>query len=512
MRKPLKYTFFVIIILTLASCSKEITDFQNTETEATIYPDYAHIAIPFNMGPLNFTVQEQGKAFKSHFRAGNKSFWLRARGNRMVIPQGKWERLVSNNKEDTLFIDLFRKDEQNEWHKYPTIANWISRDLIDEFIVYRKIPPANVLWNEMGIYQHSLKTLKTYPISINQLTDHNCMNCHSISASSPDRFMFHMRAKYGGTMIKYGETLKFIDTSSDYIGSAGAYPSWHPSGKFIAFSVNRINQDFHSVKDKIAYVQDKYSDIVLYDVGNNLITRPQELATGARENLPTWSPDGKQLYFISAPKSTDSTNYRDLRYSLLRIGFDPATKSFGKIDTILDAGTLKKSISFPRIAPDNNTICFCLLDYGYFSIYNPESDIYTYRLDSKKLEKTEANSSDVESYPSWSQNGRWMMFVSKREDGILSKVYFCHMDEQGKTSKPFVAPQRDPDFYSRYLLNFNRPEFSSARIDLNPRKVWRAAREIPLKTVFDEANSVTITTGATSLSMEQPEEIYKSDR
>jgi Tol biopolymer transport system component len=321
-----------------------------------------------------------------------------------------------------------------------------------------------------------------------------------------------MRAKYGGTVIKYDNELKFIDTSSDHIGSAGAYPSWHPSGKFIAFSVNRINQDFHSSKEKIAYVQDKYSDIVLYDVENNVITRPGALATGARENLPTWSPDGKQLYFISAPKSTDSTNYENLRYSLLRIGFDPATKSFGKIDTILDAERLHKSISFPRVAPDNNTICFCLLDYGYFSIYNPESDIYTYRLDSKKMEQTEANSPDVESYPSWSQNGRWLMFVSKREDGILSKVYFCHTDEQGKTTKPFVAPQRDPDFYSSYLLNFNRPEFASARIDLNPRKVLMAAREEPLKTLFDEANSVTITTGATTLTMEQPEGIYQSDR
>ncbi len=506
------YISLGLIVGMLSSCQKEVKEFRTTEEVASIYPDYANITIPYNIGPMHFVIRDEGKAFKSHVYTRNKSIWLQSNKKQIIIPHRKWEQLIAENRGDTLFIDLFRKDEQNIWHKYQTIANAISGDPIDEMVVYRKIPPANVLWNEMGIFQHSLETLDTDPISVNSFTDYNCMNCHSFSAFNPDRFLLHMRAKYGGTVIKYDDELKIIDTKSDHMGSAGAYPSWHPSGKFIAFSVNRINQDFHSSKDKVAYVGDKYSDIVLYDVENNIITRPEELATGARENLPTWSPDGKRLYFICAPKATDNSFYQDLKYSLCCIEFDAETKSFGKLDTILDAEKINKSISFPRVAADNNTLSFCLLDYGYFSIYNKESDIYTYRLDSGRLEQIAGNSDDVDSYPSWSQNGRWLMFVSKREDSFLSKIYFCHVDEEGKTSKAFVAPQRDPNFYENYLLNFNRPEFASARIKLNPRKIWKVARKDALKVGFDEANSVTITTGATSLQREEPEGMYKADR
>jgi len=80
----------------------------------------------------------------------------------------------------------------------------------------------------------------------------------------------------------------------------GAYASWHPDGDLIAFSVNSISQSFHSRIGKLYHVVDKYSDIVLYDIKNNTVTRPAELASDKLENLPIWSVDGKSLYYILA--------------------------------------------------------------------------------------------------------------------------------------------------------------------------------------------------------------------
>jgi len=423
-----------------------------------------------------------------------------------------WEKLMSGKQDDTLHIDIFIRNDAKKWASYPTIANPISGDEIEEYIVYRQLPPTNILWNEMGIFQYSLHSLKSTPIMTNKVSNNNCMNCHTFSAYSPDRFMFHMRAQYGGTLIKYGKEIRFIDTKIEEIGSAGAYPSWHPSGRFIAYSVNSISQSFHSQRGMVAYVHDQYSDIVLYDLEENTITRPAALASGALENLPSWSPDGKKLFFISAPAITDSLYFRDLKYNLLSIEFDETTKKFGKIDTVLNANKLNKSVSFPRVAADNQTLAFCLLDYGYFSIYNKESDIYTCNIKSGEPVKISGSSEDVESYPSWSKNGRWLMFVSKKEDAYLSKVYFCHVNEQGETGKPFLAPQKNPDFYKNYLLNYNRPEFASARMKLNPGEIIRVARKGAEKAIFDEENSVSISSGATSPANENPEEMYSQDR
>ncbi|MCF8378042.1 MAG: hypothetical protein K9H49_00605 [Bacteroidales bacterium] len=512
MIRVLNYIFIFLVVIATSSCTSEVNEYELTDDLATIYPDYTNITIPRNMGPMNFQIQEEGIDFKAHIYTKTNSVWVDARENKIIIPQNKWRNLVNDSRDDTLIIDLFRKDKHKIWYKYPQIRNAVSHDNIDEYIVYRKLPPANILWSEMGIYQQSLLTLTTKPILTNTITDKNCINCHSFSSNDPNRMMFHMRAKNGGTLISYDNTTKLINTNSEHIGSAGAYPSWHPSGKFIAFSVNRIAQDFHSHIEMTALVYDKFSDIVLYDIENNTITRPRELATGALENMPSWSPDGRKLYYISAPELNDSSIYSELKYSLYSIEFDPETKSFGKTDTILEAGKINKSISFPRMAADNNTLSMCLLDYGYFSIYNKESDIYTYTLDSKKLNEIKGNSNEVESYPSWSQNGKWLMFVSKREDGVLSKIYFSHLNEDGSTSKAFLAPQKDPRFYDDYLLNFNRPEFAITKVELNPRKLLKIVKSEAQNVDFDLNNSVSISTGPTKQTKEHPEGFYEQDK
>ena len=140
------------------------------------------------------------------------------------------------------------------------------------------------------------------------------------------------------------------------------------------------------------------------------------------------------------------------------------------------------------------------LDYGYFSINNPESDVYFYNKKTGEITVPGINSDFTESYPSWSRNGSWLMFVSKREDGIFSQVWFSHIDENGIAAKPFVMPQKNPDFYKDYLYNFNRPEFISGKVNWNPRKLFAIARKGAESSSFNEDASVSITSGATVMA------------
>jgi hypothetical protein len=73
---------------------------------------------------------------------------------------------------------------------------------------------------------------------------------------------------------------------------------------------------------------------------------------------------------------------------------------------------------------------------------------------------TAANSEDTESFHNWSTNSRWLVLSSRRDDGLYTRPYFCHVDKDGGISKAFMLPQRNPRrFYRERFLSFNVPEF-----------------------------------------------------
>ena len=81
---------------------------------------------------------------------------------------------------------------------------------------------------------------------------------------------------------------------------------------------------------------------------------------------------------------------------------------------------------------------------------------------------TVANSDDTESFHNWSANSRWLVFSSRRDDGLYTRPYFCHVDTDGRVSKAFMLPQRHPrQFYRDRFFSFNVPEFiiSPTRFD-----------------------------------------------
>jgi len=481
-----KYGHFIfsIVWIFFTSCSNDISNCREANKNAVISPDYSGITIPCNIAPLNFVVKEPGDKYIAVYKSNGQELFRVGSGDGIIsVPFSKWEDLLKKAKGHEFTIDICIR-KAGSWLKYNTITNKVSSDSIDNYLVYRLIEPGFETWNKMGIYQRCLNTFDETPIMENTMSGGNCMNCHSFCMNNNNIMLFHMRAENAGTYIFKDGIIEKLDTKTDSTIGPGVYPSWHPGGKFIAFSTNRIVQTFHAIPDKKIEVLDTLSDVIVYDLQAHSISTVPAIASKSRlETFPTWAPDGKSLYFCSA-KSVAPKEYKNIRYDLLRISFNPDNKSFGTIDTVYKASELGKSISFPRVSPDGKYVMFCLSDYGNFSIWHPESDLYLFNLETKEISKPEINSGQSESYHTWSSSGRWLVFSSRRLDGLYTRPYFSHMDNTGIFSKPFILPQKDPLFYDRFLKSYNIPELVKSKVNLDPRIISGVLNKKPIKAKF----------------------------
>ena len=98
--------------------------------------------------------------------------------------------------------------------------------------------------------------------------------------------------------------------------------------------------------------------------------------------------------------------------------------------------------------------------------------------------KLDVNSDFSESWHSFSSNGRWIVFSSKRRGGLFTRSYISYVDSQGKVHKPFILPQKSPSFYDSVLDTFSVPELVTGPIEISKRelgRVVRAASETELK-------------------------------
>lgn len=291
--------------------------------------------------------------------------------------------------------------------------------------------------------------------------------------------LFHLRSDYGGTYIIEQQQIEKLNTKTPQTISALVYPSWHPSGDFVAFSVNDTRQMFHTTDKNRVEVMDYASDIVVYDVKRKqIVSSPLLSSATAFETFPAFSPDGKTLYFCSADSVSMPDKYNHVRYSLCAIGYDADTRSFGnRVDTLFDARKEGKSVSFPRVSPDGKFLMFTLSAYGNFSIWHKDADLYLTDLQTNKTQPLSIlNTDDAESYHSWSSNSRWVVFSSRRTDGLYTRPFIAYIDEEGKARKPFLLPQKKKDYYDFLMKSYNIPEFISGKVNVNAYDISQVAK------------------------------------
>ncbi len=469
-----------------------ITQYSVINRHPGISPDYSGSVVPPNIAPLNFFIQQDGSRYfvKIHSKKG-KPIEIFSNTPEIMIPQSRWHELLNSNRGEQLSFDVFVKMANDQWNRFSTITNKIAGEDIDTFLVYRKIRPGHGTWRDMGIYQRNLSSFDESTILNNGYFKHGCVNCHAFCGNRTEKMLIGIRsADYGSSALLLG------GDRVQKIGTKFGYTSWHPSGRLAAFSVNKVRQLFHSAAGEVRDVMDFDSLIAYYLINSKTVKSTENLARKDRlETYPTWSADGRYLYFCSAPITwSDRTvvpeSYDQIKYDLVRASYNIDRDQWGPLESVLSAEDTGLSILLPRISPDGRWLLFCMCDYGCFPVYRHSSDLYMMDLEAAKqkgdfaYERLDINSSESESWHCWSSNSRWIAFSSKRGSGVFTRIYIAYVDKNGKAHKPIRLPQKDPTYYESCLWTYSVPELVIEPVRITREKlgrVVRSSRKIPIQ-------------------------------
>lgn len=475
----MKKQFLVLFSLLLfVACADHPSNPKVVAEAPTIYPDYVDVTVPVGIAPLNFGVKGDIECMDVMVK-GKNGGEITADGQYADFDIDDWHALLEQNKGGDLIVTVSVKKD-GAWTQYRDFAIHVSPYSLDEWgLTYRRIAPGYEMYSSMGLYQRNLSNFDEFEIIENTRVPGMCINCHTANKTNPDQFVFHVRGQHGATMFQRGDKREWLQAKNELLGGSMVYPYWHPSGKYCAFSTNQTRQGFHVVAKERIEVFDLSSDIFVYDLEKHEVLTDSLISTPDwSENTPVFSPDGKTLYFMTCLQQEYPVNFKEEKYNLCKISFDPETGRYGDhVDTVFNAVKMGKSLTWPRPSYDGKYLLFTLIDYGYFSVWHKESDQWLLNLSTGEARPLdEINSSDADSYHNWNINSHWIVFTSRRENGLYTQLFLAAIDDNGRFSKPFLLPQQNPQkYYSETLYSFNTPDFTKTRVDFDAHA---AAREI----------------------------------
>ena len=154
-----------------------------------------------------------------------------------------------------------------------------------------------------------------------------------------------------------------------------------------------------------------------------------------------WSPDGKYLVFSraeakapyyegqKAAEYANDPNETQIQYDLYRIPFNDGKG--GAPERIAGASQNGMSNNFPKVSPDGRWIVFVENHTGL--LMRPDSQLYIVPFQGGKARRLDCNTSRMNSWHTFSPNGRWLAFSSKGRS-LYTQLYLTHIDAQGQDS------------------------------------------------------------------------------
>mgnify|MGYP002522980149 FL=1 len=462
--------FFIHIILLgflsfLTSCTPTPKDVVMQDELPPIYPDYCDVTIPENIAPLNFLLRADCEAIE----VKAVDLTLNASGNEAVFDIDDWKALMQQSADKEVEVTVTALIN-GTWQQYRSFKWQVVSDKVDPYLTYRLIEPDYEIWNHVQIQQRCVENFDVNALGHYEQLENRCMNCHTYANQDPNLSMMYVRGPGGGAILNRNGVLSKLNIPGS------VYFGFSPTGRYITYSTQNIIPAFHSLASKRLEVYDAASNVFVADMQEHRVISSPLLSDSLKfETFPTFSPDGKYIYYCSADTVSLPQDIKNLQYSLVRIPFDESTGTIGtQVDTLFS----ERSVCHPRLSPDGRFVLYTVADYGTFPIWHPEADLQMINLQTGAIDSLSmVNSEKSDTYHSWSSNSRWFVFASKRDDGLYGKPYFCYVDKDGKAHKPFCLPQEHPTFYDNNLKSFNAPELGKGKVPFDVDDVAKTMKE-----------------------------------
>lgn len=467
----MKIIYIILTLFLLTSCKSEPKEFLETDSPLEIYPDYKNVSIPPNIAPLNFLVREDCKSIYVNALYKEKRITVFNKSNQVCFDIKDWKDLVSSAIGNDIEISVCLEKEDGIFYKYKNFKIHVEKDSIDPYLTYRLIEPDYEVFSRLKIEQRCIENFNKKDICNHEITENACMNCHTFAFNDSKTSMFYVRGKNGGAVLNQNGKLRKLNIKAEGMYSGSVYGHFSLDGRYFVFSTNVIIPGLHADSEKRMEVFDTKSDVYVADFETNkIISSPRLCDTNYAQTFPCFSADGKKIYYCSAPVLKGGVKeIKNIHYDLISINFENGEIG-EQTDTIIKVKNI--SVCLPSVSPDGKYLIYTEADYGTFPIWHRETELRMLNLQTMEIDSLRnVNSRNSDTYHTFSSNSKWVVFASKRDDGLYGKPYFFHIDEAGNTTKPFALPQKYPDFYDNCLKSFNIPELSRGAVPFSVKDV-----------------------------------------
>jgi tetratricopeptide (TPR) repeat protein len=211
-----------------------------------------------------------------------------------------------------------------------------------------------------------------------------------------------------------------------------------------------------------------------------------------------WSPDGEYLVFARAEarepypagqKASEYANSPDetqIQYDLYRIPFHGGRG--GQAEPIEGASRNGMSNNFAKVSPDGKWIVFVECHNGL--LMRPDSRLFIVPASGGVARPLKCNTRVMNSWHSFSPNGRWLVFSSKARSPY-TQMYLTHLDENGNDSPAILIENATAANRAVNIPEFvNIPQDGMAKIDAPATEFYRlfdVASELGQKNEYNAA-------------------------
>lgn len=357
-----------------------------------------------------------------------------------------------------------------------------------------------------------------------------CANCHSFSADGKtlgldvdgpqnDHGLYALIPVAKQTAIRTQDVIKWPTVRDPAIPRlrAAFMSQVSPDGRYVLSTIDdaeaatraggRTLEDKYYVANFLDYrfLQVFYptrGTLAWYDRKTNRLQRlpgaddPRYVQAGG-----VWSPDGKYIVFVRAeakspyapgvPLASYANDPKEtqIRFDLYRIPFNEGRG--GPAEPVRGASANGMSNSFPKVSPDSRWIVFVQARNGM--VMRPDGQLYIVPSEGGEARLMKCNTPLMNSWHSFSPNGRWMAFSSKSRSPY-TQLYLTHVDANGNDTPPILVDNTTPANRAVNLPEFaNIPKGGLEKIDPVANEFYRmenTAIDLMTRKQFPEAVSV----------------------